>query len=264
MRVNRAATFACMLGCVIALGALVPAPANAGLWPDHVIWVDLKNNTGVNVNDVHLNLLHRISKTSGPGDFGSTKFSNVAFFNGNPFTLDLSGADAIRPGVVAPGGSAGVGWWSNFPSDTNVTGHWTNNGVQQGGQFQVGNAEEAFNIQDNGNGTVTVALENNGTTPVGYSGLQVYKDAPWSSFTAGDAYADMTSGTSVSLLVPSSGILAPGTMTVATFTPSEFTYFAQSVSIDGDIMAVASAIPEPGGTIMVLSAALCFITRRRK
>jgi hypothetical protein len=127
-----------------------------------------------------------------------------------------------------------------------------------------------FNLQENGNGTITVSVTNTASTAVAYSGLVVDNGAPISDYDAADFQPDMGLGSPVSLLLPSSGILAANSTTnVATFTPSALGYEAESITVDGAILALGEAedtafpaVPEPSSLILVLSSLGCLTAYR--
>jgi hypothetical protein len=250
-----------ILVCGAIVAAFTPAPAYC-FWPfspdEFTATAGFTNHTGSAANDLHVD----VTGISSASDAFSPQFNNSYIIP--PASLNFDG------GTVNNGGFANVSWtyldYSAFATDA----VWTADGKPIGGSNAF--IAPVFS-KGEGVGSVLVGIMNllspGSSQPAGrnpqagagisYSNLQIVNNANASFFTPGGYVAGMATGTPVSLLVPSSGILGPGLTMIADFNPtvSPLEYSAGSILINGDLYAkgatrVEAAVPEPGGLTLVL------------
>ena len=195
-----------LLPATVMLTAGLCCAANAALLPNYTHYETVTNNTGTAANDITLSLPHPSVAVAG-FSLSSTAFAGGTFTGLGTDTVTITGPAGSS--VAGNGGTDKVGWISKYASDVLLAdSFWTFNGANIGAVTL--NNPVGLNATDNGNGTITVSVDNMSSFAQAYSSLSVSNGAPASDYDAADAYADMGLGSPVSLLIPSSGTLAPG------------------------------------------------------
>jgi hypothetical protein len=234
-----------LAGLAVAAGTGASSAAHAGILPYYSHYETVTNNTGTAANDITLQL-QRAALNPYPVSIAAPAFAGGTATGANTSTVTITGPAGSS---VPNGGSTTVGWVSAVASDLLLnTSFWTNNGANIG-PVTTNNAI-SWNVTENGDGTITVALSNTTGSAVSYSALDVDDGAPIADLDPGDAYDDMGLGTSVATLIASAGLLPTGITDITTFTPSAFGYEGESITIDGYGLtflgeAEATAVPEP-------------------
>jgi hypothetical protein len=241
--------------CWLPVGAtLLLSPPQLHALPDYWHTVVIKNTTGATANDLHVNLVHpAVGDPVGPAFPTITK------------TADSKGIDFSGAGGIPNGSSTGISWQSEFASDSldpANPGFWTFNGANIG-NITVTRAVAMLPQIDNlpSGPVITVAVNNMSSSPLQFSGLQVYTGADLSTFNGTDYLTGMTSG--VLALSVASGTLSPGVNTLGSFTLSPFGYTAGQMLVEGDLVGLGGAVPEPATYVLVGVALLALIGLKR-
>lgn len=247
--------FAGGLVLVLFFGTDLSADACAG-GDFGILTIPVQNSTGLTANDLTVDFKYAV------GDW-STAIAP-------PFKSrhDASGnSGSFNDGTVANKGSAAV---TVETDDRNTIsgGFWSNDSGPIG---SFGDVSLAGTTSHSG-GMGTISLINKTLEPLPYSNLFGFRDAPGAYFNTKDYLFGLEElGTPVTLLVPSSGTLAPGVTDIYTYSIgasgsafaalSEFPYAGGIVTIGGLQYAAAeseqpaaAAVPEPSTLHLALAA----------
>ncbi len=241
MRHSYSLIFAIVVGSSVASSTSAQADF---LLPDYNHTNTIRNRTGRVANDLHVNVPTQPDDPSSP-NFPTSK-ANVR-------SIDYSGAN------IGVGGKATVNFTSKQARDMVLDGNWTSNGANIGNFGLSSIVAVNLDFQNLGNGQVLVLATNFQDSDLGYSGLQVFNNAPGSLFGSADYVNGMASGTPVSLLVPESGLLVAGVSTpIVQFNPTlDASLFSGGRAlIDGDSFAIGASIPEPSALVLVAIGAM--------
>jgi hypothetical protein len=204
------------------------------------------NDTGTAANDLHVNVVHPPTGVPpiAPPFTGETTTGNTMNFTG--------GNVPANSGAVAT-------WQSKFASDTidpATPGNWTFNGANIGA---ITVAKLSADVIDAGGGKVTVELINNSGSALSYSNLSFYTGANGSLFHADTVLSGLTTGTSLTPLIATSGLLQTGTTDIVTFTPSTAgLYDGGSLQLSTGVFGGAAMVPEPSSYVLAMIGMVVF------